>query len=65
MPEAVFEGLTVGGVHYDAEKGTEIISYARQHGITQGRAAELLAEIKGWSRPRNLGRPRGRPQTAK
>jgi hypothetical protein len=54
MPGAIFKGLTMGGVHYTAEQGNEIIEYARCHGITLRRAAELLAEIKGWPRPRNL-----------
>jgi hypothetical protein len=50
----------MGGVSYNTEQGNEIIQYAQRHRITKRRAAELLAEIKGWPRPRHSGRsPRG------
>ena len=58
--DAVFDGLTFGGVHHDLEQSNEIIRYARDKGHDGRRAAELLAEIKGWQQPRDQGRPWGR-----
>jgi len=53
-----FAGLTIGGASYNAEQGREIIQYAQRHHMTMRRAAELLAEINGWPRPRHFGRLR-------
>jgi len=49
-----FAGLTIGGASYNAEQGREIIQYAQRHHMTMRRAAELLAEINGWPRPRHF-----------